>query len=268
MNNNNEIYYQLTFTGQELEGIQGLEAEGTEKGVCYKIDPGTNSGIIYAKNGIPVGFMTVDCFGNEDIESAAIVNNTTDWDKMAAVLISYAKEKMAKRILFICDPSDVIVTQKLESAGLVPLFSEYRMAFDAASFSPAAIHDISVRRATQTDYSYIRELDEKAFGKDNHTSQCDVCNTQIILQNNLPVGKLRIEESDGNHGIYGVVVERRLRGKGIGAQALTLLLNELMTLDVPSIYLEVDSENPAAFHLYKKLGFKVMSEFHYYPYKL
>lgn len=269
VDNTNGIVYRSILTEQELEEIHDLEAKMGKKGIRYKIDPGTSSGIICIRDDILAGFMTVDCFDGKDIESAAIVDSTTDWDKMVAVLVAHANEKMAERILFICDPNDVPMTQKLESAGLTPLFSEYRMTFDAASFSPAVIHDISIKRAMQADRTYVRGLDEEAFGKSvDHTSPHNLNNTYIILQNSQPVGKLRVEEFDDVHGIYGVVVERRLRGKGIGAQALTLLLNELMILGIRNIYLEVDSENPSAFHLYKKLGFKVLSEFRYYPYKL
>lgn len=265
----NEAVYKMILTQQEINHVLKLQAEAAAKGITYKIDPGTNSGILCTRDGVPTGYMTVDCFGGHDIESAAIAGSTADWDCMKAVLTDYAREQKATQILFICDPADTVVAKKLESLGLKASFSEYRMEFAAASFSPAAIQNISLKKALASDAAYIKMLDEEVYGKDILClSAADLSNTLIILQDNQPVGKLRTSAADGIYGIHGVAVESGLRGQGIGAQALTLLLNHYMSLGIQSIYLEVDSENPAAFHLYKKLGFRVSSEFRYYPYAL
>lgn len=264
-----EITYKLIFTKEEAAGIRNLQEKGLTKGISYKIDRGTDCGITCFCDGVLTGFMTVDCFDGKDIESAAIIDNIADWDNMADALITQARELKAERILFICDPHDTGVSQKLKSWGLRSSFSEYRMELDTAAYSPAVIDDISIKKAIPSDATYIKMLDEEVFGRSiDRISPQDLNNTIIIIRNHQPVGKLRAVESDGIYGIYGVIVDSRLRGKGIGAQALTLLLDKLQALDAKTIYLEVDSSNPAAFHLYQKLGFKVTSEFRYYPYKL
>lgn len=267
--NTDEILYRATLAAQELEGIRKLEALGAKKGVHYKIDPGTSSGIVCTQNGTLAGFMTMDCFGGGEIEAAAVASSIEDWDGMAAVLKARAKEQAAERLLFICDPNDVLVHRKLEEMGIRPSFTEYRMTFDAAAFAPAAIRTVSLRPAEAGDGPYIQKLDAEAFGSDGGPpSPHDIATTQIILHSGARAGKLRIEGTADAQGLYGVIVESRLRGKGIGAQALTLLLNQLVAGGARNVYLEVDSGNPAAFHLYKKLGFKVVSQFDYYPYDL
>ena len=265
----NEITYKLIFTKEESAAIRNLLEKGEAKGISYKIDPGTDCGITCIRDGILTGFMTVDCFSGKDIESAAIIENTDDWDSMTEVLIAHAKELGAEQILFICDPNDTAVSRKLKSLGLRPSFSEYRMEFDAAAFSPAAISNVSIQKAIPSDTAYIKMLDEEVFGRSiDRISPQDLNNTIIIMQDHRPAGKLRAVEADGVYGIYGVIIDSKLRGQGIGAQALTLLLEKLRSLDAKSIYLEVDSGNPSAFHLYKKLGFRVTSEFCYYSCKL
>lgn len=269
MNSDKTVQYRPLLTEHEQKAVIALQQKGAERGISYKLDPGLNSGIVCSRDGVVTGFMTVDCFGGEVMESAALAGDLTDWEQMAAVLRDCAKEKQAGSILLICDPKDVLIREKLEALGLTCSFSEYRMLFDRASFAPADISGVSLRQATGPDAELIKRLDTGAFGDGaGEEPQKDIASTRIILLQGEPVGKLRMNEADGMHGIYGVVVESELRGRGIGNQALTLLLQELTESGASNIYLEVDSENPGAFHLYKKLGFRVKSEFGYYPYGL
>jgi|GEM_PF-3442876 len=266
MNQNGEVHYRRSLTEEERKGIHTLREKGAARGVGYKLDPGFDSGIVCSRGGVITGFMTADCFGGEQMESAALADDLTDWNEMAAVLKDCAKQKNKQSVLFICDPKDMLIKEKLESLGLAPAFSEYRMTFNREAFLPAGISGISLRQAAEADAGYIKGLDMGAFGDgEGDVPPWDIVRTKIILRQGEPAGKLRLSEADGMHGIYGVVVDSRLRGKGIGYQALTLLLRELTADGASNIYLEVDSQNPAAFHLYKKLGFRVKSEFGYYP---
>lgn len=262
-----EIYYSSALTERELQEIQSLREKGAAKGISYKLDPGMDSGIVCRWNGGVTGFMTVDCFGGEEMESAALADSLTDWEGMAEVLKDCARERKAQGILFICDPNDRLIKEKLESIGLTRSFSEYRMLFDQASFKPAPAGGVSLRQAAEADAEFIQKMDAAAFGGEEGEVPAEhIVNTRVILLEGTPAGKLRVNEADGMHGIYGVVVDSDLRGRGIGYQALTLLLRELTESGAENIYLEVDSQNPSAFHLYKKLGFRLKSEFGYYPY--
>ena len=268
MHTTDNAVYRDVLTEAELQAIRTLETVGNEKGITYKIDPGLNSGIAYCSGGKLAGFMTTDCFGGKDMESAAVTGSAADWDAMKDALFTHAREMGAERVLFIVDPADALVLGRIKSLVSTPLFSEYRMVFDAAAFRPVPIHGISIRPSVAEDRSIITELDVQAFGCAVPMSDNDFHNTWIVTREERPVGKLRMDVADGLHGIYGVVIDAQLRGQGIGAQAMTLALQDLLKSGAGHIYLEVASENPAAFHLYKKLGFKVQSEFQYYPYPL
>lgn len=188
---------------------------------------------------------------------------------MFELLLAHGESKGIEKILFICDPNDELVMERLASKGLTPAFAEYRMVFEAQRCPWMETQDISLVRATLDDHDYIESLDAESFGHSPDSIRpAEILATQIIMYYDEPVGKLRIDATDGSCGIYGVVVEQRLRGQGIGGRALKLALDELMNNGVQHIYLEVDSKNPGAFHLYKKLGFGVEAEFQYYPYEL
>ena len=259
--------YRTALTENDLQEVRRLEKEGAAAGIRYKIDPGTDGGIVLDVEGALAGFMTADCFDGKTVESAAIARDESDWSEMAAALVAFARGRAAERILFIADPHDQPVVRKLESIGLIPSFSEYRMTFEAAAFSPAAVRGVSLVQATESDRDFVAAMDREAFNG-SPSDACDMGDTRIVVRDGRRVGKLRVGGAGGVLGIYGLVVEPCSRGQGIGAQAMTLILGELIGRGASQIYLEADSLNIHALRLYQRLGFVTASEFRYYPYDL
>lgn len=198
------------------------------------------------------------------MESAAIVESEADWTAMEAALTAQAKARGAGEIVFIADANDPVVAAMLRQRGLAPAYSEHRMQFGEAAFAPASVHGVSIRPATLDDLACVAALDADAFGQAVPVAEGDLHNTMMIEREGETLGKLRTDSADGRHGIYGVVVRSALRGQGIGAQAMTLALASLLQQGARDIYLEVETENTAAFHLYHKLGFRVQATFGYY----
>jgi ribosomal protein S18 acetylase RimI-like enzyme len=264
-----EALYQKALTVQEINAIETLRQAGHDRGVHYKVEPAIERGIVCRRGDKLTGFMSVDFFGGDEVESAAIAGDGSDWEAMKNALVAFAGENSANDILFIAAPQDRLVTDKLLDMGLTMSFAEYRMRFDLAAYRPAAIRCVTLRPAASDDRSYIIAMDGDDPEDDAQwLTPSDLANTRIILQNGCPVGKVRIEQSDGAYGIYGFEIEAPLRGRGLGAQALTLVLDDLVKKNAATIYLEVDTENAPALHLYKKMGFHIASEFRYYPYEL
>lgn len=81
-----------------------------------------------------------------------------------------------------------------------------------------------------------------------------ICN----LENNV-VGLIDLFDFDPkNHraGLGLVVLEEKERNKGIGAEAITLLVDYAFSaLQLHQIYANVMEDNAASIHLFKKLGF-------------
>lgn len=66
---------------------------------------------------------------------------------------------------------------------------------------------------------------------------------------------------------YGVGIIKKYRGKGLGKQLMTFILDEGLK-HTNKIVLDVDSSNPAAYNLYLKCGFEVDFQVDYYLYDL
>ncbi len=57
-----------------------------------------------------------------------------------------------------------------------------------------------------------------------------------------------------------IAVDQKMRGKGLGKALLEACFADLMTSSAKRMILEVAADNPAAIHLYNKLGFKQIGE--------
>lgn len=68
------------------------------------------------------------------------------------------------------------------------------------------------------------------------------------------------DKSKNTATIYGVYVDKKIRGKGIAARLMTETLEELKKKKIKKANLSVNEEQIIAYKLYIKLGFKVISE--------
>lgn len=73
-------------------------------------------------------------------------------------------------------------------------------------------------------------------------------------------GVERHKESSRKHvGVFGIMLRREIRGKGIGEKLLRCIIDEAKkVLKVKIITLEVMGSNKVAQHLYEKCGFRVV----------
>ncbi|NLE15179.1 MAG: GNAT family N-acetyltransferase [Spirochaetales bacterium] len=110
-----------------------------------------------------------------------------------------------------------------------------------------------------------------AFGEDSkessHTleyllSQADR-KTFLYRFENKAIGVLNAAMEDGAWVLHGVGIIHDSRNKGMGRQMLSLAFDHLFN-EAETIQLEVDSENPPALALYRKLGFRTTSRVDYH----
>lgn len=85
----------------------------------------------------------------------------------------------------------------------------------------------------------------------------------LVEINGKIVGNAAVElhkESAKKHvGVFGIMLRKEVRGKGIGEKLLRCVMEEARkVLKVKIITLEVMKSNTVAQHLYKKSGFKVI----------
>ncbi|HTW13019.1 MAG TPA: GNAT family N-acetyltransferase, partial [Solirubrobacteraceae bacterium] len=80
----------------------------------------------------------------------------------------------------------------------------------------------------------------------------------VFEREGMVVGTLRAALTGENAGVYGFVVEARLRGRGIGRDALRRACHALREGGASTVGLEVEVENDRALRLYTTLGFELV----------
>lgn len=121
---------------------------------------------------------------------------------------------------------------------------------------------MEVRRMREEDLDQVVEIENQIFSKpwsyESFKESLGLPNAvYLVCENNKEIigycGMYCIlDEGD----ITNMAVKEQVRNKGIGYMLLCALVEEAKERDLHSMTLEVRRNNPAAFHLYKQLGFK------------
>jgi perosamine synthetase len=78
--------------------------------------------------------------------------------------------------------------------------------------------------------------------------------TIVLTDNNIPFGYAHIDLDDDIYW-FGICLHKEYQGKGIGNKLMEYIFNHCKVKKLNKVYLTVDTDNFAAFHLYKKHNF-------------
>ncbi|MCL2323609.1 MAG: GNAT family N-acetyltransferase [Oscillospiraceae bacterium] len=221
--------------------------------------------ILYYENGLLSSYASVNNFKNEDTEVTFICENETEFNSMLDTLIDHSHEK-TKRLFAIVNRKDEKLAEWLLARDFIFSNTEYRMVFDKEKFVPCNKRNLQILTATPKDSSYVFEIDNEAFDmvNESETSLRDLLNTKIAYLNGEPIGKIRVDTAYGVFAIYGFVIKPNYRGKGLGREFISKIIEDIIETGYDKIFIEVMSNNSNALHLYKSIGFDVKAEFDYY----
>lgn len=82
---------------------------------------------------------------------------------------------------------------------------------------------------------------------------------RIIQSEGLPLGEMIVHRTGKTLALVDITVSAEFRGRGVGARAIRILLQEANDANLPVI-LHVDRANPDAQRLYQRLGFVVTND--------
>lgn len=250
-----------------------------DKYIFYKIDPqGLNSDnartkhILSYKNNVLCSYAYINSFDGEVLECTILsTGSKNELNALYEIILQNAKLMGVKKILLIIDNNDTNFIDFVKNLGLQYSFSEYRMFLENDRFEFNDKGIISLQNASIDDKRLILELDEALSDDDLvnvQLDEADLLSTKIAKKGNDIVGKIRVDKVGDIAGIYGFVVRAIFRGKGLGREILTSVVNGCLIEGYKKIYLEVESENRLALHLYESVGFKIRATFDYFEVKL
>ncbi|WP_086313187.1 hypothetical protein A5821_000732 [Enterococcus sp. 7F3_DIV0205] len=263
---------------QEIKDVQVLK-ETNKKiySIEYKLDLSffkkTNEKVDHLlcwEEDVLVGYAALSNFDPEELEVTIIAQpNKKIIDKIQEAIVSFSRQRMIKEILWIIDRKDHFLNSYVkEVSGYKYSFSEYAMilATDQFVLTPS---DYAIEPARIEEAKAIAALE---YGKSTDEivpiDQEDLKKTLVLRENGQVIASIRLENEDNSYGIYGFVVRPDYRGQGIGRKIICQLVQQLIDKQATKIYLEVDSTNEAARHLYHSIGFEEQTLFDYYIYTL
>lgn len=274
--------YVTNLNEKEIIEVKGLiKFYGEEKGLFFKFDLGfltnpdeeANHILFYDKN-VLKGYMSIDCYNGADVEAAPVVDHEDVFLVMHKCLLQHAKEKGKKKLLYLVDRNFDFLGNCLRKLKIEIDFSENRMDLNLLKFKPKESDLLEIRDAIEKDKKTVFELDFDAFdvsdsmGDEQLIENIDLSHTKIASLNNEKIGKVKVFEENESAGIYGFVIYPHLRGKGYGKMFLSKIISDLLRKGTNKIYLEVETENTIAIHLYHSIGFDIQSTFDYYVLKI
>ncbi|MBN2540018.1 MAG: GNAT family N-acetyltransferase [Bacilli bacterium] len=231
---------------------------------------------LYYHNGLLVGYVGICDFGSGVAEVSGTVRPGYRNSKIFTKLIQEAEKELKYQgktnYLLLTDERSKTGLQWMKSHDASLDHIEYEMSLSTQSDFTKINENVTLVVANPKDIDYIKRLNRVFETEDEvettHTNlefkSDDNMEIYLFKRNHEIIGKIHLQFIEDAAWIYGFVIDPSLRGKGYGLSSLINTIHFLKDREIKMIYLQVDSENPAALSLYRKVGFQELYSMAYY----
>ncbi|WP_138495881.1 GNAT family N-acetyltransferase [Paenibacillus pinistramenti] len=277
---------------RDWEQIRALQQEVEQAdGISLKLNwdmlrsrrPGDRDDFVFRKDGRIAGFLALYDFASK-IEVCGMVAPSLRRQGIFSALLAEAlpaeRACQYKDILFNLPARSSSGRGFVESLGLKLTFTEYQMKFNPELIGELrpALQEITLRPARMEDWDYLIDLEIDGFGftreeaaklnEEALRKNAEAGTNEILFVIELQgqnAGNVRVQYESHESWIYGFVIDKSRRGRGIGRSVLTHLVNEEQPKG-RDVFLEAALENERALHLYQSCGFERVQVQEYYRY--
>jgi ribosomal protein S18 acetylase RimI-like enzyme len=221
-----------------------------------------------------VGYVALDHFGAV-AETCGMVHPAHRRRGIGRALLSAARRSVAAgggRMVLICEDASPGGQAWLRTLPVELRFKEYRMDMRHAPEVHNADSALVTARATETDATIWGRILGAEFGEPPADHEMGFA--QAIADPNQryyigritgePVGALKVIRCADRAGVYGFVILPEYRNRGMGRQMLTEVIQRTLTEWSAQPFLEVETDNANAIHLYRSCGFAITTTYGYY----
>ena len=245
---NKKINWRRQLTPLEKQTLTELRnKEMIKQGTFYKLEQTIQAYI--------VGY----CFDGETLEATIVAPNVGPFfEELVQELEKQAALWGMKEVFLVMDDKQSVGLNYFNRQGIVPAFSEQYLVFQRETYSQE-LAKLTLLLPQSADLESLARLLEGTPLPE------DLQRTLIYKENNQLLATLRLDHFENEWGIYGFVVTKTQRGRGLGRQMLQSALRMILEKSASAtIFLEVETENQAALHLYQTEGFQVRNQYNYY----
>jgi ribosomal protein S18 acetylase RimI-like enzyme len=190
-------------------------------------------------------------FCRRDWADRPFCNVGDDWglESLAWTKQSYRPVRLLQKYSLVPARKRCMGYQPISSPAIGPVATQVRLATDADLTATEQLErscfaaDLSLKRR---QLQYLRRRDTAVFLVAESAGQ--VIGEGIAL--------VRRSGPAASGRIYSLAVDQGHRGRHVGEQLLTTMVDQLAARGVGRVYLEVDRTNAAAIALYRRLGFE------------
>jgi ribosomal protein S18 acetylase RimI-like enzyme len=224
-----------------------------------------------------IGYIGICRFGGNTLEVNGMVHPEYRRRGIFKTLFSLVKDEWYKResqrLLLLCDHHSSSGLEFIRHSGNVTHdHSEYEMFLRSGSKQDVKANNVGLKKAMNLDAKEIAWQNSVYFDKEYKEEDLllpeeeEKCGTSIYLAevDNKVIGKVHLEVSEGNGGIYGLGVLPEYRNKGYGREILVRAIEKLKERNLKDIMLQVAVKNNRALNLYCSCGFEITSTMDYF----
>ena len=218
----------------------------------------------------------MDGLGFDEAEGTGMVHPNYRRQGVFRALVAAAREECrqnkTKSLILLFDHRSVAASAFANAIGAQHDFSEHSMRLEHPNNLPQIEQRLDFRKATEDDAPAIGAILARDFNGDAeqvrqsvaHNMQSSVYQYYIAMLDREPIGTLNVQNLGGDAYIYGFVVRPERRGRGYGKEILARAIADIVAERPQPVFLEVETENDAAFGLYRAFGFEVTTTYDYY----
>lgn len=227
----------------------------------------------YEKNEL-IAFLTTFVPTTAEAEILAVTNPKKRCNGYFKQLYFSAKKELLdagiNKVLFVVESNSKSGKEMLKNFNNPPIIrSEYRMVYNLNKINDCG-QNITYKKVDFNNKYIFKEMLCSAFSDDDGSDNFidSVINSQnragfIQYINGKPVGTFSINHENDYIFLYGVAITKEQRGKGYGKELVKFAQN-IATKSKKKMVLDVDSNNPVAFNLYKSYDFCIDFQVDYY----
>lgn len=228
-------------------------------------------------DGEVIGYAAITAEANA--EACGMVHPAFRRRGVATALLVEMRAAAAARgrgsFLVICEDSGPVALAWMRRLGATAAAAERRMTLrlpsgsgDAGRGAPRKATHLELRPPGHADQAALIGLLEDGFSENaqqvaDRLGAATDGESLVAVVGGKVVGTLRITATSKRSMIYGFVIDREQRGRGLGARMLDAALARLSAAGVTEVGLEVDPENTPAMRLYQAFGFESVTTYRY-----
>ena len=192
-----------------------------------------------------IGYIGICDFGAAELEVTGMVHpafrNQGVFTKLYQLVRAEFMQRAQATILLLCHQNASTGLKYIAKLNATLDHAEYDMYLNPAEFSGSESVRLTMEKSPLgAENLYVGKIGEQE------------------------IGQVRIEVQAESGDIYGLEVIPEFRGQGYGRELLNWAIKTLINLGVPQVYLQVDTVNANALHLYESTGFVAADVMAYY----